>query len=215
MATKDYYQILNVSPAASTQEIKKAFRHLALRYHPDKNNADPLASTHFREIQEAYQVLSDKNKRSAWHYEHYYHLNRSARAGMVTPSWILTQSQELQKRMDKQNPFLHNRDLLYQQIGELLSPYHLSVLQHAADIATNSAIIQQLLSCIPLLSYQQSIKTGELLTAIQPVHATTDAAIKTRLKERKIQWLIDKYKIPAAILLTLALLAIIMTISRQ
>ena len=209
MATKDYYQILNVSPAASIQEIRKAFRQLALRHHPDKNHSDPLAAIHFREIQEAYHILSDKGRRSAWHYEHYYSLHKAARTGMVTPAWILTQSQELQKRLSRQNQFLYDRDLLYLQIKELLSAYHLSVLQHANDIATNSALIQQLLSCLHLLSYKQAVEAVELLSAIRPVHAATETSIKVRLKERKRQWVIDKYKIPAAILLALILLAVI------
>ncbi|RXK85566.1 J domain-containing protein [Filimonas effusa] len=209
MATKDYYQILNVSPAASIQEIRKAFRQLALRYHPDRNHADPLAAVHFREIQEAYHTLSDKGRRSAWHYEHYYSLHKAARTGMVTPDWILTQSLELQKKLSRQNQFLYDRDLLHLQIKELLSPYHLSVLQHANDIATNSAIIQQLLSCLPLLSYQQAIETVESLSAIRPVHAATETSIKVRFKARKRQWIIDRYRIPAAILLALLLLAVI------
>ena len=50
---KDYYTILKVAPTATLQEIKQSFRRLALRYHPDKNNNDPLAEAQFREVQEA------------------------------------------------------------------------------------------------------------------------------------------------------------------
>lgn len=63
MEFKDYYKILGVSPNASTEEIKKAFRRLARQYHPDMNPNDPQAEERFKEINEAYEVLSDPEKR--------------------------------------------------------------------------------------------------------------------------------------------------------
>ncbi|RMF89907.1 MAG: molecular chaperone DnaJ, partial [Nitrospinota bacterium] len=64
--TKDYYQILGVPRGASEQEIKKAYRRLALRYHPDKNPGDKEAENRFKEISEAYHVLSNPQKRSQY-----------------------------------------------------------------------------------------------------------------------------------------------------
>lgn len=61
---KDYYQILGVSKNASTEEIKKAYRKLAHQHHPDKAGADGEAR--FKEINEAYQILSDPEKRSSY-----------------------------------------------------------------------------------------------------------------------------------------------------
>ena len=61
---RDYYEVLGVAKDASTNDIKLAYRKLARKYHPDVNKTDPSASSKFIEIQEAYEVLSDKNKRS-------------------------------------------------------------------------------------------------------------------------------------------------------
>ncbi|AFY78654.1 DnaJ-class molecular chaperone with C-terminal Zn finger domain [Pleurocapsa sp. PCC 7327] len=63
---KDYYATLGVSKNASTEEIKKAFRRLAVKYHPDRNPGDKKAEERFKEISEAYEVLSDPNKRQKY-----------------------------------------------------------------------------------------------------------------------------------------------------
>ncbi len=60
---KDYYEVLNVDRKATAEEIKKAYRRLALKYHPDKNNGDKKAEERFKDITEAYNVLSDPEKR--------------------------------------------------------------------------------------------------------------------------------------------------------
>ena len=64
MAKKDYYEVLGVIKSASSEEIKKAYRKLALKHHPDRNKGDKAAETKFKEASEAYHVLSDKERRT-------------------------------------------------------------------------------------------------------------------------------------------------------
>lgn len=66
MAKRDYYEILGVQKGASEQDVKKAYRRIAMKYHPDRNPDDKSAEDKFKEASEAYEVLSDEQKRSAY-----------------------------------------------------------------------------------------------------------------------------------------------------
>lgn len=71
MSKKDYYEVLGVNRDASDEEIKKAYRKLAMKHHPDRNPDNPKAEDHFKEAKEAYEALSDEQKRAA--YDQYGH----------------------------------------------------------------------------------------------------------------------------------------------
>ncbi|HCJ50881.1 MAG: molecular chaperone DnaJ [Gallionellaceae bacterium CG1_02_56_997] len=71
MSKKDYYEVLGINRDASDDEIKKAYRKLAMKHHPDRNPDNPKAEEHFKEAKEAYETLSDAQKRAA--YDQYGH----------------------------------------------------------------------------------------------------------------------------------------------
>ncbi|HJS78603.1 MAG TPA: molecular chaperone DnaJ, partial [Burkholderiales bacterium] len=66
MAKRDYYEVLGINRDASEEEIKKAYRKHAMKWHPDRNPDNPKAEEHFKECKEAYEVLADANKRAAY-----------------------------------------------------------------------------------------------------------------------------------------------------
>ena len=66
MSKRDYYDVLGVNRDSSEDEIKKAYRKLAMKFHPDRNPDNPKAEEHFKEAKEAYEILSDPKKRSAY-----------------------------------------------------------------------------------------------------------------------------------------------------
>ncbi|MUI53400.1 DnaJ domain-containing protein [Aliivibrio fischeri] len=66
MSKRDYYEVLGVSKSSTEKEIKKAYKRLAMKYHPDKNQGDAQAADKFKEIKEAYEVLTDPDKRGQY-----------------------------------------------------------------------------------------------------------------------------------------------------
>ena len=66
MAKRDYYEVLGVDKSASDSEIKKAFRRVAMKYHPDRNPDNEDAGEKFKRAQEAYEILGDEEKKSAY-----------------------------------------------------------------------------------------------------------------------------------------------------
>jgi len=79
MSKRDYYDILGVSKSSSPEEIKKAYRKLAIKYHPDKNPDDHTAEDKFKEAAEAYEILSNPEKKQR--YDHYGHAGVGGAAG--------------------------------------------------------------------------------------------------------------------------------------
>ncbi|HPT51359.1 MAG TPA: molecular chaperone DnaJ [Accumulibacter sp.] len=80
MAKRDFYDILGVNRDASDDEIKKAYRKLAMKFHPDRNPDNPKAEEHFKEVKEAYEILADGQKRAA--YDQFGHAGVDPQAGM-------------------------------------------------------------------------------------------------------------------------------------
>src|SRR3954467_12534568 len=79
MAKRDYYEVLGVSKSASADEIRKAHRKLVRQYHPDVNKNNKAAEDKFKEVQEAYDVLSDQAKRA--NYDQFGHAGVGAETG--------------------------------------------------------------------------------------------------------------------------------------
>ena len=79
MSKRDYYEILGVSKSADGKEVKKAYRKMAMKYHPDRNPDDKGAEDKFKEASEAYEILSNSEKRAA--YDQYGHAGVDGSAG--------------------------------------------------------------------------------------------------------------------------------------
>ncbi|MBX3396439.1 MAG: J domain-containing protein [Phycisphaerae bacterium] len=86
MGKRDYYEVLGVARGASDDDIKKAYRRLAKQFHPDQNRNDKNAESRFKEVQEAYSVLSDRGKRAQ--YDQFGHVESSPGGAQGTPGGV-------------------------------------------------------------------------------------------------------------------------------
>jgi len=194
MSLKNYYAVLGVPQAATSDDIKTAFRNLAKKYHPDKAPENPFATAHFTEIQEAYDVLAHPGRRAAYDEERWLRglTNRTQAAIRITPDWILAEAGRLNRHMMSVDTYRMNHTALRDYIGALLSPEHLSVLQETPQY--RGAILEEIISSTQKL---RNNYIGDVAQHLQLL-AGDDASLLLRIKKwesaRRIEARWDAYR---------------------
>lgn len=218
MAHKDYYKILEVTPAASTMEIKKSYRRLALLYHPDKNFGNQLYEAKFKEIQEAYRTLSDSTKRQEYNSQRqfvsfYNNGKQKSSPPPLTAQNIVQQTIDFRKKISGIDPYRMNKAALYNRIQQLLSKNHIQLLQHHNDLRLNTRMIEEILFCSRHLPYVYVEKICFQLTPLCGTDNTLYRYIYTFSKDIRIKSYWHKYKLPIALLIALIICFFIYLIS--
>ncbi|WP_192822495.1 DnaJ domain-containing protein [Rufibacter sp. LB8] len=126
--SKNYYHILEVSPTATAQEIKAAYKRLALRFHPDKNPGSPHAEERFKQINDAYQVLSNPRRRAAFDQQQDYERRQRQAAAYTNPRYHHTRPPAGFKERHYQQRAQHQRRLSKRDIKIALGVVLLVVL---------------------------------------------------------------------------------------
>jgi molecular chaperone DnaJ len=211
MLIKDYYKILEVAPAATLQEIKKSFRKLALQYHPDKNAGSHWADAQYREIQEAYKVLSDPKQREEYNYKRWF--NRSTAQAFInkplTPLDILQECRSLQKYVSSINVFHIRYDTVSRHIQQLLSAETIGILHAYNDTAINHEIIHLLLQSSRPLPLHYFTQVANLLIQVAGHDAAALVTIEQALKHKKQRQLWEQYKWLVVLLITALIVLLI------
>ena len=191
MTTKDYYQILDIPYTATGEDIRRAFRKLAFIHHPDKNDGDKIAEEKFKEIQEAWFILSDAERRYAYHLKSRYPLhNRRHPPRPVTPFSILYQCQKLNYKIAEMDIFRMSQQALFEQIMLLVSDKNISIIQESGDENINQQIITELLKSSRPLSfgYVEQINTRLALLAGTNNERIHQIYYDTKKRRRKSYW---------------------------
>ena len=161
----DYYKLLGVLPNATTDEIKKAYRQLALKYHPDRNPGDKNSEAFFKKVTEAYTILSDPEERENYNWERKENQQTSSsqsqnqkrrepkQEAQMTPQVILAIFLDIRKKVTGVDKSKINQSILFNSLTDLLSTNNINFLLAFGDTKTNNQIINETISCCKSLSY--------------------------------------------------------------
>ena len=201
----DYYKILGVPASATHTEIKKAYRALAFKYHPDKNPDNALSEAHFKEIQEAYSVLSDSIKRAAHDDERWLSGIGSKNTGAVTPAWLEKTARELNASLATMDTHRISHKSLQAYILLILTDGHLGVLQQQNDRIINNSIITEILKAIKKLEVKYLNEIERRLIILADGDQEMLQAIDEKIEDRKRKAVFEKLLPYFIIIITLAL----------
>jgi curved DNA-binding protein CbpA len=216
MSSKDYYKTLEISHAASTHDIKKAYRRLAHKYHPDKNSGNKVSEARFKEIHEAYKVLSDDKKRHEYNQKRFDRHHGSHKKPPPTPAnaaAVLAKSRELRKKVSAMDPDRMNKEALYTLLQNLLSAYNIALLRAENDYKINFEVIENVLSVCRHLDYTSARQITNLLLSVAGADNNAYTHIDNFLRKQKVQSLWHRYNLLVVFVLALLLCFLIYKIS--
>lgn len=208
---KDYYKTLELLPSATLEEVKKAYRALAFKYHPDTNPDDIFAHNHFLEIQEAYSILSHEHKRRKYDEERWLNgmANRAKEQVVISPAWILTEALKLQKHMATVDTYRMSHSTLYDYVMLLLEDGHMAMLKK--DSNNNPAIVQSILNSTRHLKHQYMQPIADRLALLVPADNSLLTAIYKQTQRSHLMALWEKY-MPLLIIVVALLLCLLMVL---
>lgn len=183
MSFQDYYKILECSPQASLIEIKKSYRALAWRFHPDRNSADPKATQYFQEIQAAYEVLSNPLKRKSYDNELKVKGQYSsfAKDNVSSVEQVLKQSKDLVDFIKSLDRRVINNDALTDFVLSLLNKDNIALMLRANDADKNAELSSNVL--LASESIVSSKLFGEIAEQLFLLHADENSGLHQRIKE--------------------------------
>ncbi len=179
---KNHYKTLEIAPQASLSEVKKAYRHLARKYHPDVNANTTQATVYFQEIQSAYEILSNPIKRRSYDNElkhagqSFFNLKDN---GLNNSEQILKQSKDLYQYIRSLDQRVVNHDALIDFVLGLLNAENMALLQRADNKDYNVQIAENLLNaCKEVVSSRLFEQLAEKLFLLHP---DNDSAMYQRI----------------------------------
>ncbi|MFT3750269.1 MAG: DnaJ domain-containing protein [Agriterribacter sp.] len=216
MSFKNYYAVLGVAPNASQDDIKKKFRKLALLYHPDKNAESEFALIRFREIQEAYETLSDAGKRimynRAWR-DHYPKADISV-AEEASPESILLKCKKIQQDIQEMDPFRINQQYVQTALNKIIDGNSIALLLFHNDAAVNKEIIQRVLEISNVITRAHLLPVQNALNILAKHEPGLLVMIDKKMKQLKYRRFWEQYYPLLAFILAVVVCAVIYYISK-
>lgn len=214
MQLKDYYSILELKPPVSQQEIKKAYRRLAQVYHPDKNQDDVYAQNRFNDIREAYEVLTNPQKRETYHEHRWFFRSQGIKTTgeTTTPVSILKQLLTLERRVARIDQFRSGHHPAVFELEHILSKENMEKLNQDNDPEINTEILRSAMRCLKYFPYKA---IADLFSQENPV-TTHDIYPQLRqyILQRKKAYQWENLRTPLLMLLVIAICLLIYFVSK-
>jgi hypothetical protein len=188
MAVKDYYKILELKPSAREDEIRKSFRRLALQYHPDVNNGEKHADAWYREIQEAYEVLTDPHKKANYLQECWLLKSKGMEfedTTPLTPEFIEMKFRSLKQSVSNMDHFRMDHEKLKSEISGICNDERIDALVGHADSLINKKIIEHLIYCLAPLHFKYIDSFHNILMRIAGQSKENNALVLSWYRHRK------------------------------
>lgn len=200
---KDYYEILEVPPHATLQEIKQAYRRLAMIYHPDKSGNDPYAETKFNSIKEAYEVMTNPARKEAYLQDRWYNqsIGKKRTVQPITPVSILKLALELEKYVSKLDRHRMNQEGLFNYVNELVSTDTIGKLRQHNETGINRQIITTILMTTKPLQLQFAKTISVRLEQLAGNDEESLERIDRFLQLHKKNFLWNKYQLPIILII--------------
>jgi len=205
---KDYYKILELPPNAGIVDIKKSFRRLAMRYHPDKHGEDELASAQFMEVQEAYDVLTDPEKKETYLQQRWYEqsVGRKLSGAMpLTSVTILQDAIRLNKYVSGLDPFRIDMEGLLQYQLQMLSTDAVTILKTEGNQEIMNEIVRLVLENSKSFKLAQATRMAGKLQELVITDSNEAMQLESFIAKRSQDDFWQKWKIPAFIFITVLL----------
>ncbi|MBI3139203.1 MAG: DnaJ domain-containing protein [Sphingobacteriales bacterium] len=216
MPVKDYFTILELEPSASLPEIRKAYRKLAQLHHPDKTGNEPYSAARFAEIKEAYEILTDPNKKEHYLQQRWYQQSTGNRKTqpLITPVAMLKQVLELERYVSRLDTFRMDREGLVQYMLELFADETLEKLRAFKETETVHAILDTMLRAMKPLKPHQAAQVTAQLQKMAPADPYLSSRLDDFLHRAKKSARQEKYGVVLALVITLLICLIIYLLGR-
>lgn len=215
MLLKDYYKILEITPSATLADIKNSFRRLALLYHPDKNFGSNIHEAKFKEVKEAYEILSDVRQRQQYNSSRREPSQTKKKNTYRPPNAqvILNQAIEFRKKISVLDPERMNKRSLYHHLQHLLAIQNIIILKHTNDQKINNHFINEILNCAQFLPFREVEKICIQLTELAGTNNEIYQKIYQFSRQSQLHTYWNKYKLPVAVIVALILCLLIYLLS--
>lgn len=215
MPVKDYYATLRIPQGADASSIKKAFRSLAMEYHPDKRGENSENDHYFREIQEAYGILSDLKLREEYHYQRWLEKSMGHQLDtLIQPAQILQLFIKAEQFIASTDGFRTDKMILFNHVFKLFSHARLEAILSENSPAMEATTLQMAIRMAKHLNLEGCLFMADHFKKILEKHPHEAKDWEKLIGKKKQEQRIEHLKIPLVLVLTLLICFLIFLLGK-